>query len=255
MSISSATKINHLLQAWPTGTVGLSAWLEENDVFPPLQQYYRKSGWLDAVGEGAFKRAGDAVDWLGGLYAIQTQDHLDIHAGAQTALGMQGQAHYLELNAKVAQLFAPLKTNLPAWFRKHDRNIRPELHRTDFLPSNLGLVDVEHKLFVVKVSGAARAIMECLYLAPEHFELVEAFQIMEGQATLRPATAQSLLEQCKSIKVKRLFLFMAEKAGHAWFKHLDLSKIELGRGKRSLAAGGVYVPKYQITVPKELASA
>jgi len=255
MSISSGTKINKLLQSWPSGAVGLSVWLEENDVPAPLQQYYRTSGWLEAVGQGAFKRTGDAVDWLGGLYAIQTQDHLDIHVGGRTALGMQGQGHYLELNAKVAQLFAPLKTNLPAWFKKHEWDVRPELHRTDFLPPNLGLVDVEHKLFTVKVSGAGRAAMECLYLAPEHFEIVEAFRVMEGLATLRPSTAQTLLEKCRSIKVKRLFLFMAEKAGHAWFKHLDTTKIDLGRGKRSLADGGVYVAKYQITVPKELANA
>lgn len=255
MSISSGTKINKLLQSWPSGTVGLPVWLEANDVPATLQQYYRTAGWLEAIGQGAYKRVGDSVDWLGGLYAIQTQDRLDVHVGARTALGMQGQGHYLELNATIAQLFAPLKTNLPAWFKKHEWDVQPELHRTDFLPNNLGLVEVEHKLFAVKVSGSTRAIMECLYLAPEHFDLVEAFQIMEGQATLRPATVQSLLEQCKSVKVKRLFLFMAEKAGHAWFKHLDITKIDLGRGKRSLADGGVYVAKYQITVPKELATA
>lgn len=255
MSVSSGTKINKLLQSWPSGAVGLSVWLEENDVPASLQQYYRTSGWLEAIGQGAFKRAGDSVDWLGGLYAIQTQDHLDIHVGARTALGMQGQAHYLELNAKVTQLFAPLKTKLPAWFRKHEWDVRPELYRTDFLPSDLGLVDIEHKLFTVKASGPARAMMECLYLAPVRFDLVEAFQIMEGLTTLRPSSAQTLLEQCRSIKVKRLFLFMAEKAGHAWFKHLDTRTIDLGHGKRSLADGGVYVAKYQITVPKELASA
>jgi hypothetical protein len=64
---------------------------------------------------------------------------------------------------------------------------------------------------------------------------------------------QQLLEQCASVKVKRLFLYMAEKAGHAWVKHLDRSKVDLGSGKRSVAPGGVYVPKYEITVPKELA--
>lgn len=45
---------------------------------------------------------------------------------------------------------------------------------------------------------------------------------------------------------------MAEKAGHSWFKHIDLSKIDLGKGKRSIVPGGVYVPGFEITVPKEL---
>ena len=226
--------------------------MEENGASSQLHQYYKESGWLESVGHGAFKRAGDPIDWLGGLYAIQKQDQLDVHVGARTALGMQGQAHYLELNAEVAQLFAPRKTNLPAWFRKYDWAIRPELHRTDFLPQHFGLVDYEHKLFTVKISGAARGLMECLYLAPGHFDLVEAYQIMEGLTTLRPATVQILLMQCRSVKVKRLFLFMAEKAGHAWFKHLDLSTIVLGSGKRSLAESGVYVAKYKITIPKQL---
>jgi len=57
--------------------------------------------------------------------------------------------------------------------------------------------------------------------------------------------------------VKRLFLFMAEKAGHAWFKHLGLhpTKVEIGQGKRSIVQGGAFVPKYGITVPRELAGA
>jgi hypothetical protein len=45
---------------------------------------------------------------------------------------------------------------------------------------------------------------------------------------------------------------MAEKSGHAWFKHIDLSKINLGSGKRSLVMGGQLEPKYQITLPKGL---
>jgi len=47
-------------------------------------------------------------------------------------------------------------------------------------------------------------------------------------------------------------MYLAEKAGHEWFKYLDLNKIDLGKGKRSIVKQGVYVPKYKITVPKEL---
>jgi hypothetical protein len=75
---------------------------------------------------------------------------------------------------------------------------------------------------------------------------------MEGLNNLRPLQVQKLLEACESIKVKRLFVFMAEKAGHAWFKHVDLSKVNLGSGKRSIVIGGQLDPKYQITLPKEL---
>ena len=254
VSLHSQTKINQLLQSWPSGTVGLTVWLEEAGISRQLQQRYLKTGWLESISRGAFKRTGDTVDWMGALYAIQRQGGLDIHAGGRTALGMQGQAHYLELNQQAVHLFAPLRVSLPAWFRDHEWDVRLEMHHSDFLPPSVGLVDMESKSFSIKASGAARALMECLYLAPEAFELVEAYQIMEGLNTLRPSAVQHLLQKCRSVKVKRLFLFMAERSGHAWVKHLDLTKIETGRGKRSFAKGGVYVSKYQITVPKDLGS-
>jgi hypothetical protein len=65
---------------------------------------------------------------------------------------------------------------------------------------------------------------------------------------------QKLLMACNSIRVKRLFLFMASKTGHAWSRHLDVNSLDLGIGKRSLVKSGVYMPDYYITVPKELAN-
>jgi hypothetical protein len=63
---------------------------------------------------------------------------------------------------------------------------------------------------------------------------------------------QKLLIDCKSVKVKRLFLFFADRHQHAWLKHLDKSAIDLGAGKRMLARGGKLDPHCMITVPKEL---
>ena len=77
---------------------------------------------------------------------------------------------------------------------------------------------------------------------------------MEGLNNLRPASVQKLLEACKSIKVKRLFLYMADKANHDWVRYLNLDNVDLGSGKRSIVADGIYVAKYQITVPKALES-
>jgi len=75
---------------------------------------------------------------------------------------------------------------------------------------------------------------------------------MEGLNNLRPDLIQKLLEECMSVKVKRLFLYMAEKAGHTWVSCLNLERVDLGIRKRALVKKGVYVPKYQITVPAEL---
>jgi len=69
---------------------------------------------------------------------------------------------------------------------------------------------------------------------------------------LRPQIIQKLLEECTSVKVKRLFLYMAKKANHQWFQFLKIDNIDLGKGHRTLANNGVYNAKYMISVPKEL---
>ncbi|MCF6194867.1 MAG: type IV toxin-antitoxin system AbiEi family antitoxin domain-containing protein, partial [Kangiellaceae bacterium] len=61
-----------------------------------------------------------------------------------------------------------------------------------------------------------------------------------------------LLLQCKSIKVKRLFLWLAERQNYAWFKKLDIENLNLGSGKRVIAKGGKLDKEYQITVPNHL---
>jgi hypothetical protein len=117
-----------------------------------------------------------------------------------------------------------------------------------------GLQTFEQRTFSLQISNPIRAFLECLYLVPKKQEFVECYEIMEGLNNLRPKKVQELLEQCTSIKVKRLFLYMAEKAQHDWFNYINLEKINLGKGKRSLVKDGVYISKYRITIPKALAN-
>jgi len=75
---------------------------------------------------------------------------------------------------------------------------------------------------------------------------------MEGLPNLSPRRLQTLLEDCRSVKVKRLFFWFAERHNHAWMGKIDRSRIDLGRGKRLLVRGGKLDPKYNITVPETL---
>lgn len=183
---------------------------------------------------------------------MQKQLKISIHAGAMTALSMQGMAHYMRMGNERVFLFAPPKTKLPSWFKKHDWETDINFTTTSILPNTVGLMDYEEKNYTVRISAPERAFLECLYLAPEKLDLIECYQVMEGLTTLRPKLLQSLLEQCGSIKVTRLFLYMADKAGHDWYKRLDQSKFDLGKGSRTITQGGVYAPEFQIIVPKEL---
>lgn len=249
----SSTKINHLLQQLLPGAVVLSSWLVRQGYSLSLQQSWRQSGWFTSLGRGAMARTGQKPSLAGAIHALQAQAGLPVHLGGRTALGMQGYSHYIEINQQERLLFMPPDTHLPAWLLNHRWDSRPVAVKTSFLPTGAGLVDFEENGNTLKISGATRAIMECLEMAPARFDLAEAWEIMQGLSLLPPATVRPLLEQCSSVKVKRLFLHFAEKAGHAWFRKIRPEEIDLGRGKRSLVARGVYVPKYKITLPEALA--
>jgi len=253
MSLENEKKLNPLIADWPVGAVYATSWLKKSGFSDQLLNRYKKSHWLTSVGSGALKRAGDEVSYQGAVYALQKQLDSSIHVGAKTALALQGKAHYLQLGNVTATLFGGSEAKLPRWFNKADWNVKTDYYSTSFLPPELGLVDLELKTFTVKISSPARAIMECLYLAPDKQDLMECYELLESLTNLRPQQVQALLEACTSVKVKRLFLFLAERAKHSWFEYLDLTKIDLGAGKRSIAPNGVFNKKYQITVPKELA--
>ncbi|GGA91851.1 type IV toxin-antitoxin system AbiEi family antitoxin [Puia dinghuensis] len=252
MNTEKGTKINNLLQEQPPGVVLQSFWLVQQGYSIELQKHYRKSNWLESIGTGAMIRAGEKVGYEGAIYALQKQSKYSVHPGGRTALSLLGKAQYLEFAVKRISIFGAKGEKLPTWFKKYDWGVTLDHYQTSFLPPDIGLTEFELKNFSIRVSGAIRALMECLYLSPEKQELVECFELMEGLNNLQPVQVQTMLERCQSVKVNRLFLYMAEKAGHSWFHYLDVKKVDLGRGKRSIVKNGVYVNKYQITVPREL---
>ncbi|WP_281352970.1 type IV toxin-antitoxin system AbiEi family antitoxin domain-containing protein [Allomesorhizobium camelthorni] len=176
---------------------------------------------------------------------------MPVTPGARTALA-RFWARLIFCRWPSVTLFGPTDARLPKWFREADWGVKIDYHRTSFLPPNLGSVDVEAGGFPLKISSAPRAVMECLHLASGGDDLVEARELMDGLNNLGPMIVQTLLEACTSIKVKRLFLYLADAAGHDWVRHIDRSGIDLGSGARSLVSKGTYIPEYKIMVPREL---
>jgi hypothetical protein len=252
MSTENVSKINLLLNSSPPGVVLQSFWLVEQGYSLELQKRYRKSQWLESIGTGAMIRLGDDVGYEGGIYALQQQSGLNVHPGGKTALSLLGLSHYLEFTPQKVTVFGGKTERLPIWFKRYNWPTQIKYHKTSFLPADISLTTKELKNFSIKISNAPRAMMECLYLVPDEQDLMECFHLMEGLNTIRPTIVQTLLEKCESIKVKRLFLYLAEKVNHDWFKHLDLEKIDLGKGKRRIVKNGIYNSKYQITVSREL---
>lgn len=253
MSTQNTSKLKKVLDTHRTGTVLLAKSLEKMGISRELQKTYRKSGWLESIGTGALKRSGDKVSWQGAMFAMQHQAKLSIHAGALTALSMQGLAHFFRGSEEKIFLFSPQQTILPRWFKNYSWGGPIQHVKTSFLPIGLGLTDHDEKNFSITISAPERAMLECLYLAPRKLDLLECYHLLEGLSNLRPKLVQQLLEKCTSVKVKRLFLYMAHKAQHQWFRFIDQSKIDLGKGDRSLVKGGVYNSDFKINIPKELA--
>lgn len=244
--------LNQLLQVWPHGSVAVTSWLKSQGASQQLVHKYEKSGWVRRVARGAYVRAGDEVDWSGGLNAVQNQLDIPIHVSDKTALQLQGYAHFLPLGkGRMLSLFGFPGTRLPAWFKQCDWGV--ELRYTTALlfgdNAVIGLTQKDMGAFSIRISAPERAIMEVLYLVPNKESFEEAGLLMEGLATLRPEMVQRLLEQCRSVKVKRLFLYLAEQNNHSWMDKLDQSGINFGKGKRVVAKGGHLNTKYNITVP------
>jgi len=252
--MDSKTKINSLIQSLPRGSVLLPSWLLSQGYSYELQQSYRKGNWLKSIGKGAMLKSGDPLVLTGALSALQKVENLNIHVGGRSALELQGLAHYLQINNPETTLFLNSRAKLPIWFENNDWNAKLKIFRLSlFNDEMLGMTNFQEGELAMRISNPARAIMECLALCPDKFPLSESFELMEGLGALRPAKVQELLENCKSLKTKRLFLHFAERANHNWFKYLDLSKIDLGVGKRSLVESGVLISKYKLVLPGELA--
>ncbi|MGQ0547581.1 MAG: type IV toxin-antitoxin system AbiEi family antitoxin domain-containing protein [Betaproteobacteria bacterium] len=253
MDSHSRSKINQLLTNWPKGAVGPASWLRDQGVSRQLADTYRKTSWLRRLAHGAYVRADDVnVDWTGAVWSMQKLLHMSVHPGGKTALELHGEAHFLPLGGGRLTLYGETGERLPVWFRTHNWNVKVLYTATNLFPRDLGLTEHIQRELPLQVSSRERAFMELLHLVPRKESLGEARLLMEGLATLRPALVQRLLETCNSVKVKRLFLVLADEARHPWVNKLDLSNTDLGKGKRVLikgSKGGRLHPKYQLVLP------
>jgi len=253
MNTKIKSKINHLVSNWPRGTVFPQLDLSRSGYYHDLVKSYRKSQWIEQVGVGAFKLVNDQIDWFGGLYALQCQLNLPIHVGGKTALELKGYAHYGRLVENVCFLFGAEGSRLPNWFRNYNWRVQIIYKATGFLPMTVAksFSEYQHKEFSIRISAPERAALEMLYYVPDKQGFDEALKIMETLVSLRPELMQELLERCQFVKVKRLFMYMAERLALPWFRELKTDLIDLGQGKRVIVTNGVLDKKYLITVAKE----
>ena len=251
MNTDKSSKIQNVLDDWPTKGLVTQAWLTQRDVSHSLANQYVRSGWMERLSPGVFKRPHDALTWQAALCGLQTQSHLAIHVAALTALTNDGFAHYARVDGEPIHLFGPKGATLPKWFKTAWQ--RDCVHvQSGFLPPHLGVRQGTFAGFQLQSSAPERAILEALYLCPKAVSLTEVYDIMDGMRSLRPELMTALLLTCRSYKVKRLFAFMARKLALPILQELDLDSLDYGTGVRAIVRNGAYDARSQLMLPREL---
>ena len=249
-----ATKIQQILESAPNESVLFSSWLSSQGLDTRGQYAYMKSGWLDRISKGVYKIHGTKPTLLIAISSYNMQLNKSCVVGAYTALELRGYSHYLSMGKPLAYLFTDKVNKLPSWLLNGEWDMAIKYMTTSFLGDELlGVETMSINHHDLLVSSPERAILECLNLPDASSSLLDIYYIMEGLTTLRPKLVQTLLEKCTSKKVKRLFLYMAEKAGHVWYKALKLENVDLGTSRLMVTPTGKYINKYNMTISKELA--
>jgi hypothetical protein len=279
VGIQNKEKLNWLQRSLPEGLVSDAAWLEKHGYSRSLRKKYVAHGWLDQVARGVYRRpvpklpgeAGqESLRWQPVVISLQTLLGCPCTIGGRTALELQGFAHYLSRGHREIHLYGTGKP--PGWvsklklenrfvFHNADRLFKHEASRTarskggaenDVLQSSCIRQPWGQWELPLAMSSPERAILELLDEVPQRETFHQADVLMEGLGNLSPRRLHELLVACRSVKVKRLFLWFAERHQHAWLKRLDRSDIDLGHGKRMLVRGGKLDPKFNITVPESI---
>jgi hypothetical protein len=254
MTRNNESKINHFLVTAPSGVVLTAAWLDAHGISSKLAWWYVHSGLLEKLGTNAYKKTGDHITWAGAINALQNQLHAPVHIGGKTALHLLGLAHFVPMQGmQQIMLFALPNTKIPKWLLANQWDAKFEIYKSSLFNNTYketGLIERTINGINLNLSSPERAAMELLYLYPQHQSFDEITYLIENLSQLRPKVVQALLEDCNSIKVKRLFLHLSEQFNHPWFSSLDITKIDLGKGKRVLDSGGKYYPKYKLSLPE-----
>ncbi|QLH42448.1 MAG: type IV toxin-antitoxin system AbiEi family antitoxin domain-containing protein [Coxiellaceae bacterium] len=251
MSRLKNNKIKQLLSKWPYGVVLTSYWLTKHGYYKQLIKKYCDSGWIRKVGQGAYLKIGEQLQWPGAVYALQKELNLPMHVGSITALELHGLAQNVAFNETKSPFYlfntTAHKKPLPKWFSEaFPECIYIQRH---LFKRNENLESRKVDNVTIDIASPEQAILELLALVPQKFDYAHAHDLVENLRLLRPQITRTLLQQCLSIKVKRLFLYLAEKHHLPCFTHLNIKSLDLGKGKRKIGQGGHYIAKYQISVP------
>ena len=241
---------DRLFLNWKDEAVHTYPWFKLHHISPPSIQQCLKNKLIKKLGGGAYIKAKDKLNWQSAIFTAQKELKLPFHVAGQTALEMQGSGHFVKVGKKApVYIVKREKARVPIWLKTNDWGVVFHFKTSSLFPSDLGLIKYNRSKFHFILSSRERAIMEMINQLDlqDSFETLERY--FEGLLNLRTSLVQKLLENCSSIKVKRVFLYMADKLELPIIKHLHTRRIQLGKGKRVISKNGKLDKTYNITVP------
>ena len=255
MGLPTDRKLNHLMKALPESVAVSSAWLRRQGISRQLVQKYVGNGWLNRLGHGSYVLPGSPVTWEGMLLGLSRLGSLQLHVGGLSALRRSGDIHYLALGGE-SEVEVWSQDRAPKWVAEAQFKPSLRFHYGKLFQDPLGEVGLTSlktgvRDWTLNVSAPERAMLELINsLGDSNEDFNYASEMVEGMALARPALVQQLLEGCTSVRVKRLFLFLATYHRLRWLKKLDLESVDMGKGKRQIVKGGRLNQQFQITVPE-----
>ena len=259
MGLQKDEKLNSLLERLPEGVAAPSRWLADQGYSRQLVRKYVQGNWLQALGRGVYARPQGTVTWEGVVLGMQRLADLQFHVGGVSALNRQGFARYLPLGGEdTIHLWG--RGKVPAWVRAASLQESLCIHTVRLFvddAASVGINEVSSSVrdWTLRVAGPERAITEVLSLVDTtDASFTHAAELFAGLTSLRPDVISSLLAACTSIKVKRLFLFLADWHDYPWFRKVAWRQLNLGSGKRVITKGGVLDNQFMITVPENFRS-
>ncbi|MFW7377495.1 MAG: type IV toxin-antitoxin system AbiEi family antitoxin domain-containing protein [Oligoflexus sp.] len=246
------SRLNKALSHWSRGELHSLSWLSKYEISPRVANKYYARGSLKKVAPGIFARPYDQISWQGVVGVLQNDLKLPIHVGGRSALELHGVGHYIQIGDNpIINVISRDKARVPFWAKSGAWNGSLKVKQSSMITTAPELTKYERGGISIDISSREQAILEFI----EEIDLSDTFETaqnyMEGLLTLRPQVVQHLLENCKSVKVKRVFLFLAKYLELPFYEQLKVKKIDLGSGKRLIAKDGNLDTKFNITVPKK----
>jgi hypothetical protein len=258
MTEQNSGKLNRLERTLPEGLLVDAGWMERHGYSTSLRSQYVSAGWLVQPVRGTYKRPLGELSWEKVVVSLQKLLESGLVVGGRTSLDLQGFSHYVSASGLSTIHIYGTKPP-PGWLSKLPLKAAFRFHRSQVLfksvtgPQDGTLRELQGPSgWPMKVSTPERALLELLDELPSRESFHQVDMLVEGLRTLSPKRLQSLLADCKSVKVKRLFFWFAERHNHAWLKQIDRVSVDLGTGKRMLVKGGKLDPKYLITIPEDI---